>query len=113
MTSQHPASLPAAKQPPASSPAGQSTEEQNIDCVALACAICSNTVAVALIFSAFRRNLSDHDRLVRLAASAALTLTVHALLLIYSPPAEQRLSSLILCFIAGPMCVYLPFLLLW
>ncbi|KAL4821965.1 hypothetical protein BDW67DRAFT_149916 [Aspergillus spinulosporus] len=106
MTSRHRASLLAAKQSPASTPEWRRFSPRTY-------AICSNTVAVLLIFSALQRNLLDHDRLVRLVASAALTLTVHGLLLIYSPPAEQRFSSLILCFIAGPMCFYLQFLLLW
>ncbi|KAL4746050.1 hypothetical protein BDW72DRAFT_185684 [Aspergillus terricola var. indicus] len=106
MTSRHPTPLPAAKERPASTPRPGRPSSRTY-------AICSNTVAVLLIFSAFQRNLLDHDRLMRLATSAALTLTVHALLLMYSPPAEQRLSSLILCFIAGPMCIYLPLLLLW
>ncbi|KAL4904992.1 hypothetical protein BDW74DRAFT_153919 [Aspergillus multicolor] len=76
-------------------------------------AICSNTAAVLIIVSAFQSNISEHDILLRLAAAAILTLTVHSLILLYAPPEEQALSSFILCILGGGMSYYILMTLLW
>ncbi|KAE8371855.1 hypothetical protein BDV26DRAFT_275287 [Aspergillus bertholletiae] len=74
---------------------------------------CSNLIAIILIVSAFLGDQSIKSRLVKLTAAAALTFSVHAVLLCYAPPEEQHLSSLILCMIGGSMTVYISLLLLW
>ncbi|KAL2816937.1 hypothetical protein BJX63DRAFT_386751 [Aspergillus granulosus] len=75
--------------------------------------LCSNAVAVSFVLSAFQSDLSDQTRLLRLLVAAVLTLTVHALILLFAPPEEQELSSFILCIISGAMSFYVFITMLW